>query len=301
MQLSEKCTVVINSCDNYSDLWDPFFILFKKYWKDCPLGIVLNTEKKSYHDADIDIKVINYERQDNTYGNRIRNCLRKIDTPYVLLMLDDFFIREPVNMELVEKTISYLDENPDVICFNFDVAGDQYDEDDGRFLEYQKRSKYGSYRYNMQAGIWRTKALYDAWKPKESPWQWELYGNVRSWNENKKIYVLKEYMKTPIEYGYYPDARGVYRGKWVIEDVKDLFDKNNIEVDYSKRGIYKKEDESEPKRFVISPKIYSYGIVHYVKYIFWYTGRIMHRMINKGDKIGSYSESLNKRYYSKRR
>lgn len=301
MQLNEKCTVVINSCDSYSDLWDPFFILFKKFWKECPFRIVLNTEKKNYADNDINLTVVNYEGNDNTYGSRIRDCLKKIDTPYVILMLDDFFLRESVDMEFIEKTISYLDENPDVICFNFDVAGDIFDEDDGRFAEYQKRSRYGAYRYNMQAGVWRTKDLLEAWKPKESPWQWELYGNVRSWDENKKIYVLKKSVKTPIEYGYYPDARGVYRGKWVIEDVQALFEEHNIKVDYSKRGIYKKENDPAPKRYVIASKIYSYGWLRYVKYITWYIGRVAKKIAKREEAIGSYSESLNVRYYSKGR
>ncbi len=44
--MKSEVTVLINSCDAYSDLWEPFFKLFSIYWPDCPYEIVLNTEYK---------------------------------------------------------------------------------------------------------------------------------------------------------------------------------------------------------------------------------------------------------------
>ena len=35
---------------------------------------------------------------------------------------------------------------------------------------------------------------------------------------------------------------GVFRGKWVMDDVQPLFEKEGIIVDFSKRGIYIKEE-----------------------------------------------------------
>lgn len=296
----ENCTVLINSCDSYEDLWNPFFKLFKTYWKNCPYEVVLNTETKQFFDNEIDIRIVNYPsiKKDN-YGKRMRNCLKSIKTPYVILLLDDFFLREPVDEAFIEKIVDYLDNNPDVICFNFDVANDKYDVDDGRFLEFRKRSLYGEYKYNMQAAIWRTQELYAAWKPNESPWQWELYGNVRSWTEEKLIYILKEEIKTPLEYGYYPAARGVYRGKWVLEDVKPLFDANEISIDYEIRGIYSEIDESKPRRYVIIPKLYSYGVWRYFHYVLWYIIRRVFKFGDNGHNSMSYSEDMNYYYYTK--
>lgn len=298
MMDKEKCTVLINSCDSYSDLWEPFFKLFKKYWNNCPFEIVLNTETKSFVDDELVVRVVNYpDCKSSAYGKRIKNCLKSIKTPYVILLLDDFFLREPVNEDLIEKTIKYLDDNPDVTCFNFDVAFDRYDEDDGRFDEYLKRSRFGEYRYNMQAGIWRTQDLYDAWKPNESPWDWELYGNVRSWNDDRKIYILKPEIKTPIEYGYYPDVWGVYRGKWVLEDVQQLFEENNICIDYELRGVYKENNEPRPNQYVVLPRLYSYGMIRFIHYVIWYIKRKILKISAKKHIFQSYSEDLNNCYY----
>ena len=46
MEKSVSCAVVVCSCDKYSDLWDPYFELFKKFWADCPYPVFLNTETK---------------------------------------------------------------------------------------------------------------------------------------------------------------------------------------------------------------------------------------------------------------
>ena len=128
-----KCTVLVNSCDGYDDLWYPFFELFKKFWANCPYEIVLNTESKMYENPDLDIRCCNCQSKNLPYGKRLKNCLKTIKTPYVILMLDDFFLRKPVNQNFLDKIISYLDNNLDVACFNFDIQHDRYDIDDGRF------------------------------------------------------------------------------------------------------------------------------------------------------------------------
>ena len=39
--IKNKFAILIVSCDKYSDLWDPFFKLFFKFWPDCPFNIYL--------------------------------------------------------------------------------------------------------------------------------------------------------------------------------------------------------------------------------------------------------------------
>lgn len=45
---SKKCSLLINTCDNYEDTWIPFFSLLSNYWGECPYSIYLNTEEKIY-------------------------------------------------------------------------------------------------------------------------------------------------------------------------------------------------------------------------------------------------------------
>lgn len=295
------CTVVVCSCDKYSDLWDPFFTLFHAYWPECPYPVVLNTESKVYARNDMEIRSFAPYKGGETvpYGKRMRDCLATVKTPYVLLLLDDFFLREKVKQDKLEQSIEWMEVNQDVYCFNFDCIKDEYDVDDGRFEGFKRRSKYGAYRYNMQAGVWRTEALRNTWKEFESPWQWELYGNMRSWKDDSSIYSLEDNTDVPMNYGFNSEGMGVFRGKWVIDDVAPLFAKHGIEVDFSKRGEYKKSDNNvENSRDNYSNILKSAGFLRMLSYVFWAIEVHVKGWMKK--EIVDYSKSLNKRYYKKR-
>jgi len=38
-----NCSILIPSCDKYSDLWRPFFTLFWRHWPDCPFPVYLGS------------------------------------------------------------------------------------------------------------------------------------------------------------------------------------------------------------------------------------------------------------------
>ena len=38
---NSKCTIIVSSCDSYSDLWIPYLNLLKLYWPNCPYKINL--------------------------------------------------------------------------------------------------------------------------------------------------------------------------------------------------------------------------------------------------------------------
>ncbi len=50
-----QLTVFVSSRDDYEDCWVPFFTLLKKYWPDCRLPIVLNTQQKHFAFDGLDI------------------------------------------------------------------------------------------------------------------------------------------------------------------------------------------------------------------------------------------------------
>ena len=44
-----RVTLLVNSCDAYADLWQPFFTLLTRYFVPLPDEILLNTETKEFH------------------------------------------------------------------------------------------------------------------------------------------------------------------------------------------------------------------------------------------------------------
>ena len=46
-QWQNRMTMLVNSCDAYEDLWQPFFTLLKRYFAPLDMRILLNTDRKS--------------------------------------------------------------------------------------------------------------------------------------------------------------------------------------------------------------------------------------------------------------
>ncbi|ABO51542.1 hypothetical protein Dred_3040 [Desulforamulus reducens MI-1] len=167
------------------------------------------------------------------------NCLKAINTPYTILFLDDFFIRKPINQNHISEVIQWMDENKDIAYFSFG-ANPRNCIDDGKYNGYVKMQDIEIYKLNMQACVWKTEKLLNYWRKEDNPWTWELIANCTTFNSKDVFYTVKDRDNSPVSYGYNDEGMGVYRGKWVIEDVKPLFESNGIFIDYSIRGIYNK-------------------------------------------------------------
>lgn len=236
--MNDELTILICSCDAYEDLWLPFFTLFDRYWPDCHCRIILNTETKCFNYSHLNIETFSMFNDGKVeYGKRMRKHLQQITTPYTLLLLDDFFIREPINSNELNRLIHYMNNDSQIACFNFDSIN-EIGNRPSDFSGYVKRGTVGHYKLNMQAGLWRTDILYSLWKDSDSPWGWEIYGSSRAFNDQYYYYCLEDISTSPVKYGKENILFGVFRGKWIKEDVLPLFSSEGIYVDFQKRGFY---------------------------------------------------------------
>jgi len=101
-----SCAVLVSSCDAYADLWTPFFSLFWKYWSDCPYPVYLiSNNQKFLHKKVIPLCV----GGDHTnWSQRLCCALSRLDTNYVLLMLEDFFLQRKVMTKDVVSCLEAL-------------------------------------------------------------------------------------------------------------------------------------------------------------------------------------------------
>ena len=253
--IEDIMTILLCTCDSYEDLWDPFFKLFDKFGGELKnYTIIINTESKQYSYPGLKIKCVNQDKpeDDMTWGKRLRNVLSTISSEYVLLLLDDFFLTREVSDRDYKKIlwcIETMELDQTIGGMNLIPlwGADSSQEMNGFYLI----NPGTPYRFNAQACIWRKQILFDSILDIESPWEWELYGNIRNdYLIKSKIYSLKDGEREPFSYGFYDYGKreedgsyvakfGVMRGKWYLPSVKKLFKDNGIDVDYSKRGIYK--------------------------------------------------------------
>lgn len=252
----EKLTVLVNSCDAYEDTWYPMFKLLKKYWPDRKYPIVLNTETKQYDFEDMEIKTINLDTKKNvSWSYRLKSVLKKIDSEYILFLMDDFFLMDYVDQKRLEKIIKFMDDDSNIAVFSFYRVEDDEHQDypSEKYKDFNLRNKKGMYRFNCQAAIWRRDVLIKALRNHESAWDWELIGNRRSRRMKYDFYTFPT--NDNLIFNYDCENIGVVRGKWRLPNTEKFLKKEGIEIDYSIRNnTVKKEIKSN--KYIDKIKLY---------------------------------------------
>lgn len=254
-------SILVNTCDTYDDLWEPFFKLFDKFGgelKKCP--IYLNTESKTFSYSGLNIICPNKYNEPVEWGRRLRKTLSEIKTDYVLFLLDDFFLQRPANTEMIFQCLTWLKKNENIGAFSL-LSLKKSDEPSNHFENFCFIQPTTPYRLNSQAAVWNKEILLNSLLDIESPWDWETYGNQRNTVILKDIdfYCISELVEEPYFYNsefhnkkYSNDCvrNAVIRGKWDLSCIGECFKENNINIDYSIRGLYAPEPTPKKNNFI---------------------------------------------------
>ena len=111
----KRMSIVVFSCDAYSDLWEDFFSFMDIYWENKPYECYLVNNSKPF--VAKGVKVIN--AGDGDWSSRARIAMEEITTPHVMTFLEDYFISEKIDQVMIEKALSYVEsENIDYYQLN---------------------------------------------------------------------------------------------------------------------------------------------------------------------------------------
>ena len=199
--MKDENSILISSCDKYSDIWEIFFPLFFKYWPDCPWKIYLGSNEKAYND----LRVTNISvGKDKSWADSAYIMLKNIPTDNILFILDDFFIFWKVDTlkvlhyyELFKKiNANYLRLRNSPVSNNYVIGYDDLIE----------RKKGEMYRTALDIAFWKRKIFLELLESGENPWQMEIEGSKRS-NCYDGFYSSKEWV---IE-----RRNGLEGGKWM--------------------------------------------------------------------------------------
>ena len=224
-------SVLIYSCDAYADIWNPFFTLFFRYW-DCPYKVYITAESCKCEFEN----VTTLNTTGDNWTDRIRKAVEQIPTKYVIGMCEDMFFRRPVRQEIIDNCVTYMNQDykKEIASFNFEMANSIIDESE--YPGFGLKTCEYDYQKNCQPNLWRKEILLELLQASQSPWEWETSLAPM----NYKYYVWNgDPDKLVFEYGYHGKWFGIQKGKWVIDDVAPLFEKEEINIDYSIRGIIK--------------------------------------------------------------
>ena len=87
MSIHDKVSMIFCSCDAYSDMWQNFFFLLKKYWPEFDGEIILNTESQTFQYDGYSISEPLCCAKDTSWSERLSRSLDRAKNPYVLVLI----------------------------------------------------------------------------------------------------------------------------------------------------------------------------------------------------------------------
>lgn len=227
-KMENNCSIIISSCDNFSDVWHPFFTLFFKYWPDCQFKIYLISEKKTYPDNKVSAILLG---EDKKWASNIKLALQRINTPYIIYFQEDYFLKSPVNTKRIISLLDFAVKN-NVGCLRLFPAPkpERKSADNPEFGEITKGKMYS---VSLQAAIWKKEVFENLLVDGETGWNMEIDGSKRSTN------ITEPFLSVWDKVFDYPSATAIKKGVWLYDAVR-LCEREGIKIDTTKRKMEKK-------------------------------------------------------------
>ncbi len=199
------------SCDKYADLWPIFFNAYFKFWHDQSMPLYLGSNTKVYQDK----RVIPIQiGEDKDYTTNLIKMLEKINTEYVIIMLEDVFLSEVVDANVINKYIDAFLEQKGIylkLVNTYPMANNLNAEYPIGNININSR-----YRIGMAAALWERNWLVNNLPVGIGAWQLEKdQTNVKHIPESMAFAINKNY-NGPIPFKF---VHGVIKGKWFRESV----------------------------------------------------------------------------------
>lgn len=205
---------------------EPFHYCMEKYWPNHP-EITISTESKVSPYYNTVCKNFSLDK----WTDRLRETLKGINSKYVLLMVDDIFIRERVDYFYIVELLKELQHDPQIAGINLEGKFDKndilYSSPKGLYT----RGYLGKYKTSVMCQLFRRDLLINLLNCSCNPWVFEKNNN----HLNYKYLITQD--SSHLNWGWDHKVHfGLGGEKWCREAV-DFFKKEDIDIDFSIRGI----------------------------------------------------------------
>jgi hypothetical protein len=225
--------VMVVSCDNYSDLWNPFFALFSRFWPDCPFKVYLLCNEKDFEFPSVNVIKLG---QDKSWSDNVKLGISKIKEKYILLFIEDLFLVRSVDTgSLLRVCGKFIEVKGNYLRLVPTIKADK------KHNEFFGVVSPGTiYRTSTILSLWEKKVFYDLLSPHESAWDFETLGALRSDNYDSFYASWKD---------YFTILNGVIKGKW------ERGAYNKIKILYPGISLNKRMIMSIPEDIIYNLKI----------------------------------------------
>jgi hypothetical protein len=176
MQSIPSFSIVVTTSYKYRNLIDGFLFFYSKYCVDCKYEVILSLEKEERENFE-SYKFLS--SNSTNWSERLIETLNKIDSEYIYLMLDDYFLINSVNHEKINQILTYAKLNK-IQHIKFHTSNSMISSDDEiNFISIPKSKKKFSY-YVVAEGFYHRESLIRILNMRESAWEFELYASLRA-------------------------------------------------------------------------------------------------------------------------
>ena len=209
--MNSDCTVLVTSCDAYRDVEGPFLTLFRRYWPDCPFELVVNGETGAVDGFDRAV----LSGKGKTWSLMLAEALDAVATPYVLMLMNDYYLESPVDTALFLRRLGEAKARD---ALNYRLCPDP-----------PRAVKNTAYAVSCKAGIWNRDFLRDLAARTKSAWEFERYGSFMFDMGDPRPILVTERLE-------FPFLDVVHKGYWEPFGV-ELLRREGIAVDFAKRTL----------------------------------------------------------------
>ena len=178
LKIAVEIPVIVAASNDYVNCLRPFSYLFNKHWSADQRVTVLRYDVRPPKLPPNFLNIAVGKQSDFTWSSGLKNFLRYINHPHVLLMLEDYWLTEKVDVKAIEYALSYMEKDARVV--KIDLSGDRMKFPHKAHENGLVRSLDDApYQASIQAALWRKDFLLDLLRDHETPWQFEKGGTAR--------------------------------------------------------------------------------------------------------------------------
>jgi hypothetical protein len=228
-----EVSILVVSCDKYSDIWDPFFQIFHKRWPDCPFPVYLGSNHLTMNSPQVTTLAIG---EDRSWADSVRRMIDRLPGDHAILLLEDFLFTDTVETERVKRLVE-ISQQERLGCLRLGPYPAPTRRI-SRLPEFGELERGSDYRVSTQAAIWRLSTLRRLLHPSFSAWQFELMGSPLSNHLPDQFWSV---WAPALAYRH-----GVERGKWMRQGLA-ICHEAGVAVDLSKRPPMSAKDEAQSR------------------------------------------------------
>ncbi len=154
-KMKDKLSIIVYSCWKNRDMWEIFSKLFRKFWHDCTLQIILVTD--TFQETGRPYIFTKIVQIDDTWAKMIKAAIKEAQTPYVSLWMDDYLLCDYVQNKDIDNQLRR--------AMKYNAANLRLIESPPCQGHWQRHKNIGCYRrgraysFATQIGIWNSNFL----------------------------------------------------------------------------------------------------------------------------------------------